>query len=417
MNLLPLAKATIAAWMLLTVSVCSALDGRVIDTDSAVAIADAIITVGSTVTTSDEHGNFHIDALGDRVSARAPGYLANSVGTSDFPSALNTIQLMPFRPKALYLSAYSMAYAPKRAAAMALIRSGSLNAVVVDLKNDQGLVDYPTAAPLAREVGARRITTMHNLAAAVARLRAQNLYVIARIVVFKDDLVAKAHPDWAVKLDDGSIYKDREGLAWVDPFRQEQRDYIVMLATEAAKAGFDEVQLDYIRFPDALHVQFSQPNTEAARVGAITAMLSQVHDALVPYNVFLAADAFGYVCWNSNDTRIGQHLEDMLAVVDYLSPMLYPSGFQFGIPGYTDPVAHPLETVQLTLNHAKRRAKIAGLRLRPWLQDFRDYAFDHRAFGADEVSAQIRAADEAETDGWMLWNPRNVYTPLPAPVR
>ena len=90
--------------------------------------------------------------------------------------------------------------------------------------------------------------------------------------------------------------------------------------------------------------------------------------------------------------------------------MLYPSGFQFGIPGYRNPVRHPFEIVSLSLARAARRTKLSPVRFRPWLQAFRDYAFDRRHFGEAEIRAQIRAAEAFGSAGWMLWNPRNVYS-------
>jgi hypothetical protein len=116
------------------------------------------------------------------------------------------------------------------------------------------------------------------------------------------------------------------------------------------------------------------------------------------------------VLWNLNDTYIGQKLEALTSQLDYLDPMLYPSGFRFGIPGFPDPVAHPSEIVSLTLKRAAERTGLPPERFRPWLQAFRDYAFDHRAFGGAEIRAQIDAADKFGSDGWMLWNPHNVYS-------
>jgi hypothetical protein len=127
--------------------------------------------------------------------------------------------------------------------------------------------------------------------------------------------------------------------------------------------------------------------------------------------VFLSADVFGYVCWNLNDTMIGQRLEDLAPLLDYVSPMLYPSSFQFGIPGYRFPVAHPYEIVYLSLERAQQRTGLPSTRFRPWLQAFTDYAFDRRAFGEAEIRAQITAADRFGSHGWMLWNPHNVYSP------
>jgi hypothetical protein len=246
----------------------------------------------------------------------------------------------------------------------------------------------------------------------LADLKARGLYLIARIVVFKDDLLAKARPDLAVKTSDGSLFKDREGLHWVDASRREVWDYNLSIAEEAATLGFDEIQFDYVRFPDRRGVTFSMPNTETNRVAAISGFIAAARERLIPYNVFLGVDLFGYVAWNQNDTDIGQTLASMAPNVDYISLMLYPSGFQFGIPGYRNPVESPYETVHLSLKRASQRTGLPGVRFRPWLQAFKDYAFDRRHFGPEEISAQIRASEEFGSAGWMLWNPRNSYTQI-----
>ena len=131
---------------------------------------------------------------------------------------------------------------------------------------------------------------------------------------------------------------------------------------------------------------------------------------MAAYNVFIAADIFGYVCWNTDDTGIGQRLEDLVPQVDYLSPMLYPSGYRWGIPGTPDPVNNPYAIVGESLAEAQRRLGIGPKRFRPWLQAFRDYAFDRRAFGAEQVGDQIRASEDFGADGWMLWNAGNDYS-------
>jgi len=157
-------------------------------------------------------------------------------------------------------------------------------------------------------------------------------------------------------------------------------------------------------------VVFNQPNTEANRVAAIGGFLAAARERLIPYNVFLSADLFGYVAWNQNDTDIGQTLAAVAPSVDYLSLMLYPSGFQFGIPGYRNPVQAPYETVHLTLKRASQRTGLPATRFRPWLQAFKDYAFDRRHFSDEEIRAQIRASEKFGSTGWMLWNPRNAYS-------
>ncbi|HLM13714.1 MAG TPA: putative glycoside hydrolase, partial [Reyranella sp.] len=187
-------------------------------------------------------------------------------------------------------------------------------------------------------------------------------------------------------------------------------DYTLSVAEEAAAAGFDEIQFDYIRFPDTGGLAFANASDENGRVAAITGFLREARKRLVPYNVFTAMDSFGYVCWNQNDTGIGQRLEDLATAVDIISPMLYPSGFQFGIPGYRNPVQNSYEIVHLSLEECKRRTANTAVRYRPWLQAFTDYAFGGKVFGADEIAKQTKASRDAGSDGWMLWNPRNVYT-------
>ncbi len=151
-------------------------------------------------------------------------------------------------------------------------------------------------------------------------------------------------------------------------------------------------------------------NTEENRVKAISGFLAEAKKRLMPYNVFISADIFGYVSWNMNDTQIGQKLENLIHVIDYFSPMLYPSGFQFGIPGYRIPVANPHEIVYLSLKRSQERTKLEPIRFRPWIQAFRDYAFDRRYFTGKEIREQIDAAEKFGSHGWMLWNPKNQYT-------
>ena len=252
--------------------------------------------------------------------------------------------------------------------------------------------------------------TVKDMKGLIKSLKEKGIYLIARIVVFKDNLLALASPELAVKNKNGETWHDRENLAWVEPFKKEVWEYNINIAVEAAQLGFDEIQFDYVRFPDTNGVVFSVPNTEENRVKAISGFLTEAKKRLEPYNVFLNADIFGYVFWNLNDTKIGQKLENIIDSVEYVSPMLYPSGFQYGIPGFRNPVAHPYKIVFLTLKNAQNRTHLPSIRFRPWLQAFRDYAFDGRYFNSHEIGEQIKAAEDFGSDGWMLWNPHNVYS-------
>ncbi len=387
-----------------------AYDGQLIDSATQSPIAGAVISLGGTVVGSNAAGAFHIEGNGDAIRVRALGYGRNDIGVDRLTGSQPKISLTRFEPKALYLSFYGIGNEHLREDALNLLEATELNALVIDVKSDYGKVPYESAIGLAAQIGAQRPRTIKDIHALMSSLHERRIYTIARIVTFKDALLAAARPDLAVKTRAGRIWRDREKLAWTDPFRKEVWDYNIDVAVEAASLGFDEIQFDYMRFPDARGLVYSQASTQASRVAAISGFLAEARRRLAPYNVFLSADIFGYVCWNLNDTMIGQRLEDLAPLLDFISPMLYPSSFQFGIPGYRYSVAHPYEIVYLSLERARERTGLPPSRFRPWLQAFKDYGFDHRPFRGTEIRSQIRAAEQFGSKGWMLWNPQNVYS-------
>lgn len=406
----------VALWALIfpSISWSDGLRGvRVVDQNTGQAIEDVTVVLDGKSLAADDQGvfSFSTSTGGRKLGVKAPGY--NRVEQTlavPLPEGLIEIRLAPFSPRALYLSFYGVGSKALRDPALKMIEETELNALVIDVKGDRGMIPYRSGVSLAAEVGGQRIITVRDIDRLLAAFKEKGIYTIARIVVFKDDLLATARPDLAVKTPAGEPWRDRERLAWVDPFRKEVWDYNIQIAEEAAKLGFDEIQFDYVRFPDSRSPRFSQPSTEEGRVKAIAGFLQEARGRLAPYNVFVAADIFGYVCWNLNDTDIGQKLDPIASAVDYLSPMLYPSGFQFGIPGYRNPVQNPYEIVYLSLKKAQERLKIAPVRFRPWLQAFKDYAFDRRQFNGKELRDQISASEKFGAQGWMLWNPVNQYT-------
>ncbi|SDY56241.1 hypothetical protein SAMN04515617_11693 [Collimonas sp. OK242] len=401
-------------WLLILIyagaGLAHAMEGIVVDAKTQAPIAGAVVRVAGEEIKTDEKGHFQIAAAPGSASVRAPGYLRSTYSNANGIDEKNTIALTPFRPKALYLSVYGIGDKTLRENALELISKTQLNALVIDVKGDRGLIPFPSNIALAHEIGAQKVITTPDMPALLAQLHVKGIYLIARIVVFKDNPLALAHPEFAVRDEHGQPWHDRESLAWVDPFTPAVWQYNLDIAAEAAQMGFDEIQFDYVRFPDAKGLQFSQQNTAKNRVAAVTGFLQAAKKRLAGYNVFVAADIFGYVCWNADDTDIGQQLEALAPVLDYISPMLYPSGFSFGIPGCPNPLADTKQIVLRTLQYAIRRTGVPAIRFRPWLQAFRDYAFDRRPFGAKEIRAQIDAAEAAGADGWMLWNPRNEYT-------
>lgn len=387
---------------------------RIVDSSTSKPVQDATVTVNGHVLRASAGGDYSIPAGAQLVMARAPGYRAVSVPVSQIRQG--DIALQPFTVRALYLSEYGIASGVLRGAAFDIIKRGGANALVVNIKSDHGQLVYPSNIALAKTIGARNVTTIRSLSDLVNTGHQQGIYMIARIVTFKDNPLATSRPELAIHLANGELFHDREGLAWADPTQPEVRAYNVAIGVEAAKAGFDEVQYDYVRFPDSLaKLVVHGPTDEASRIKTISSFLAEAHAALVPYNVFHSADIFGYTFWNTNDTGIGQQLNHIVDTVDYICPMLYPSGFKYGIPGHSKPMANNeaiYDTIKLTLDNGIRRTSINPKKLRPWLQAFRDYAFGGVVFGPDQVAAQIRAANADHTDGWLLWNPRNRYTDI-----
>jgi hypothetical protein len=401
----------IAASLLATAVLASAAEysGAVLDSATGKPIPGAIVTVGSTVARADAHGHFAISANGPSVLARAYGYGRTHVAADAHGVKHLELQLARVRPHAVYLSYWGVGSKAVRDPVLRLASDTPINAVVIDVKDDHGFLSYRAAVPLAAEVGAEKIATIPDIRALIEQLHKNGMYTIARIVTFRDNVLCTARPQFAV-LKNGKPFRDLEGLACCDPFARQVREYNVAIAVDAAKQGFDEIQFDHVRFPAFKGLTFSRPSTEESRSKAIDSFLAEAHKALVPYNVFLAGDVFGYICWNKGDTDVGQKIGDLADVLDYISPMLYPSGFQYGIPKYRDPVAHPYEIVRLSLDRARERTNLDPIRFRPWLQAFRDYAFDKRQFGREQIQEQIKAARGFGADGWMLWNPRNVYS-------
>jgi hypothetical protein len=352
----------------------------------------------------------------------APGFERESF------SPREGVQRFAMRPKVvrgLYLTIYAIANQPLRGNVDRLLAESEANALVIDVKGDRGNLSYKSAVPLAEAIGATSATTIPDIQDLLKSYRQRGVYMIARVVVFKDDMLARNGPkagiDVAIRNSrSGEIWMDGEGLGWVDPFRSEAWDYNVALAEEAARLGFDEIQFDYIRFPtdpsrggSISAAQYSDTVTPSTRVTAIAELLRRARHAVHQHGAYLAVDTFGYTPWDDGDLGIGQALEYLAPYVDYICPMVYPSTFAAGLPGllnFPAVVSDPYRTVNETVKRAV--AKMDGQRaiIRPWLQYFDDYPWQtRRRYDSAEIRAQIRGAEEAGGTGWMLWDPSNRF--------
>ena len=322
--------------------------------------------------------------------------------------------------KGLYMTYYAVANQDLRSHAFNLIDTTELNALVIDIKGDLGLLTYKSDVSTATAIGANNAPTIRDWQAFMQEMDEKNIYTIARIVVFKDNYLARAHPEWAVTTATGELWLDRENLPWLEAFHEGVWDYNIALAVEAAERGFDEVQFDYVRFPtdgSLSNIVYSQSIEDpAVRKAAINGFLAKASKALEPYDTKLAADVFGYTTWHKGDFRIGQDLSEMAAHLDVLSPMLYPSTYDHGLngmPQYQFAIDFPYEIVYESMIRAMSRVKSTNpdIIVRPWIQDFPDYGFDGRTYTPDEVREQMFASYDSGGGGWMLWDPRVRYTP------
>ena len=399
--------------------------GRVLDAVSGRPVAGAQVLADEQLISSDADGRFELPGRPRRtVRVTAPGFRRLEVDGNAAGSL--ELRLEPFTVRGLYLAFYGSADESVRGNALRLLETTEANTLVVDVKGDRGLLAYESRVPLAGRIGANKRPTLPDVDRFLAALHANGRYAIARIVIFKDDLLARngaaAGLDVAIKdRRTGRAWVDGEGLGWVDPFRAEVWDYNVALAREAAERGFDEVQFDYVRFPtdpgtstsvDA--ATYSREPTAQSRPEAIASFLERAHQAIRPLGAFLSVDTFGYTCWRDDDLGIGQNLAAIAPHVDYISPMIYPSTYHAGLPGtvsYPAVIDRPYDVVYESLDQARvRMAGRGGARLRPWLQYFDDYAWaTGRSYDAAQIQAQKAAADDAGGVGWMLWDPFSRY--------
>ncbi|GIU96170.1 MAG: hypothetical protein KatS3mg012_2627 [Gaiellaceae bacterium] len=287
----------------------------------------------------------------------------------------------------------------------ALVDQG-LTAIELDVKDESGHVGFVARGipPLARRIGAAR--EAYDVRDAVREVRSRGLYLIGRVVVFEDPVLASARPELAVRRPDGSVWRDAAGLGWTNPYDRRVWKYNVDIAVAAARAGFDEIMFDYVRFPSDGEVGsavFANPGRLGKR-DVIPAFLRYATRRLRPYDVRLSAAVFGLSA--ARDLGIGQLPRRMAPYLDLIYPMTYPSHFGPGELGIENPTASPGETVRRALARFERRLAGHDVLVAPWVQDF---SFATR-YGLEEVRAQIEAARLSGAKGFLLWNAEGVYT-------
>ena len=401
------------------------LNGRIVDARSGRAVAGARVTVGSQILATDADGNFEIKRrpTEGQLQVLAPGYRRARVDLAQHPGL--DLQLQPMEVRAMYMTYFAIGGAEYRQDMYRMLDTTEVNAVVIDVKGDYGLLSYRSDVPLARAIGADSEPTIADPDQLLRTLHEHGAYVIARIVVFKDTMLARNGPRAGVDVGvkdrrTGDLWSDLEDQVWVDPFQPAAWDYNTALAREAIAHGFDEVQFDYIRFPtdpstnsSIGDVVYSQPMTEEARVAALKSFLGQAHRAVNEAGGYLGMDTFGYTTWWDDDGGIGQDLEILADDIDYYCPMVYPSTFSAGLPGaipYPDVVSRPYDVVFESLRHVQQKLEGKRVVVRPWLQYFDDYPWATKfRYDAPQIEAQKKAVVDSRSFGWMLWNAGSLF--------
>jgi len=318
--------------------------------------------------------------------------------------------LAPTVLRGLYVNRFAAQSPRKMRALIELADSTEINAFVIDIKDEFG-INYVSADTLIRR-NAGRAGTIPDLSGLLDTLHAHHIAAIARIVVFKDSVAARLNPSWTIRKADGSPWRDKKGLMWVNPYDRALWEYDVRAAEEVARLGFDEIQFDYIRFPEpykSLPPQVFPGAHDGKKAEVLAEFLRTAHDRLQKLGVRTTADVFGLVASVPGTLEIGQQWETLAQTVDVLLPMVYPSHYPPGSFNLQHPNGDPYKVVYAAVTSARRRDATIGLtgqQVRPWLQAF---SLGTPHYGTSEVLAEKRAVYDAGYQGWVLWNPGSQY--------
>ncbi|MBI9087136.1 MAG: hypothetical protein JEZ11_26315 [Desulfobacterales bacterium] len=278
-----------------------------------------------------------------------------------------------------------------------------INAVVLHAKDPRGRLYWESQHPLAATMGAP--ICRGSFQKAVRRLKADGIWVIAKVDVFIDTLLVRHHPRLGVTDNQtGASWADRHGLHWANPYDPRVWQYNIELAKELAGLGIDEIQFDYIRFPtDGELARIGYPGADPAQTRAATigAFLAAAQKALKPLGVLISVDLFGLTAWKTDDFGVGQVIEMIAPHVDVICPMLYPSHFPAGFLGWPQPGEHPRQIMKKSLNRLKKRTDRP---VRPWVQGF--------WYTPTQINDQLNGIADADQKDWSVWNPAGNYTTL-----
>jgi hypothetical protein len=348
----------------------------------------------------------------------SPGALANDTTRVAGATATPVASVRPASAadlpivRGLYVNRFAAQSTKRMHKLIAIADSTEVNALVLDVKDEFGL-NIPSQDPMLQK-NAGKAGVIPNVRQLLDTLKAHEILAIARIVVFKDSVAARANPDHVIRKPDGTPWRDKQGLTWVNPYDNEIWEYDLRVAEEAVRLGFGEVQFDYIRFPEpykSLPPQVFPKQNGRAKPDVLAEFLRLANGRLDKLGARTTADIFGLVTTVGGPLEIGQEWEKVSPAVDVVLPMTYPSHYPRGAFGVARPNAEPYKIQLTAISRARQRDAKLGLtgeRVRPWIQAF---SLGQPKYDASHVRDQMRGIYDAGYNGWVWWHPGSVYEP------
>ena len=345
------------------------------------------------------------DTAARSAGATAPAAAVQPAGSADLPII-----------RGLYVNRFAAQSLRRMRRLIDIADSTEINAFVIDVKDEFGL-NIPSQDEMVRK-NAGTAGVIPNVRALLDTLKAHDILAVARIVVFKDSVAARVNPGHVMRKPDGTPWRDKQGLTWVNPYDEAIWEYNFRVAEEAVKLGFGEIQFDYIRFPEpykSLPPQVFPNQKGRSKPDVLAEFLRTANARFDKLNVRTTADIFGLVTTVGGALEIGQEWEKVSPAVDVVLPMTYPSHYPRGAFGVARPNADPYRIQQIAIARARQRDAKLGLtgeRVRPWIQAF---SLGQPKYDATHVKEQMRGIYDAGYNGWIWWHPGSIYEPfLPA---
>lgn len=319
----------------------------------------------------------------------------------------------PESVQAIYASSWAFGSKGFREKLIKVVDDTDINAMVIDVKDSTGRVSFDMNQPKVIEYGSveRRIRNPKLL---ISELHAKDIYVIARIAVFQDGFLPIKQRQMAIQTKEGTPWYDKGKNMWIDQYSTEVYEYTRQIAQGAYEAGFDEINFDYIRFPsegnfeNMVYPNKAEGDTRLKRE-VIAEFLKVAGKPLREQGIPVSIDVYGYVTSRPDDVGIGQHLETLAPLVDFIAPMVYPSHYYKGSFNIDKPAEHPYEIMNGALKVGVKRLEDIGEdpnKFRTWIQDFNMGAKYDKAM----VQKELKAVFDNKMNSYMVWNAANRYT-------